>query len=101
VLQEDGQIEEYFRETVDETLDWFNSNLTNPRIDEEDRNCVFWFCAKRQQCIARLWELVAILVENQIEVHRICTNDPGIIVYRDEFQVAAIPNQRTTYTLRV
>src|SRR5262245_35135936 len=68
VLWDDERIEKYFRDTVEETLSWFNDNLEYPHIYDQDDNCVFWFCANRQQCIARLWELVAILLEHDVAV---------------------------------
>jgi hypothetical protein len=101
VLQDEGTIEDYFSETVEESLRWFNKNLTAPRIAEKDRSCLFWFCADRQQFVARLWELVAILAEHNVEVRRVRTNDPGMIVYRDDFQVAALPSRRIAHALRV
>ena len=101
VLQDEERIEDYFSETVDDTLRWFNKNLSAPRIAERDRTCLFWFRADRQQFVARLWELVAILVEHDVEVRRVKTHDPGMIVYRDDFQVAAVPSQRIANALRV
>ncbi len=101
VLENEGKIEEYFRDTLDETLHWFNKHLAVPRIANKDRRCVFWFSADQQQFVARLWDLVAILVEHHVEVRRVHTTDPGMIVYRDEYQAAAIPSQRIHKALRV
>lgn len=101
VLEHEGRIEEYFRETLDESLQWFNKNLESPRIADKDRECVFWFCADQQLFVGRLWDLVAILVEHHVEVRQVRTTDPGMIVYRDDYQVAAVPSQRINKALRV
>ncbi len=101
VLEDEGKIEDYFQDPLKESLQWFNKNLAVPRITTKDQRCVFWFCADRQDFVARLWELVAILKEHEVEVRRVRTSDPGIIVYRDEYQVAAIPSQRINRALRV
>jgi hypothetical protein len=47
-----------------------------------------------------VWPLIAILRDHEIQVQMIRTTDPGIIVYRDEHQIAAVPNQRMDLTLR-
>jgi hypothetical protein len=101
VLQARGRIQEYFRDTINETLDWYDNNLVVPRIADRDQRCVFWFCADKQQIVANVWSLVAILVEHQVDIRRLRTTDPGMIVYRDAFQVAAIPNQRVNKALQV
>ena len=101
VLEDEERIDEYFRATVKESLEWFNVNLAVPRISETDQHSVFWFCADRQHLVSRLWELVAILEEHHVSVRRVRTTDPGMIVYRDDHQVAAIPSQRIQRALRV
>ena len=101
VLEHEGRIEAYFEDTLKETMQWFNKNLAVPRIAKRVSRYVFWFCADRQSFIARLWELVAVLEEHEINVQRFRTTDPGIIVYRDEYQVAAVPSQRICRALRV
>ena len=101
VLEGEGRIEEHFRDTVSETLRWYNDNLAVPRIPCEKRRSVFWFRSDQQEIVDRMWDLVAILVEHQIEVRRLRTTDPGMIVYRDDYQVAAIPSQRINRALRV
>ncbi len=101
VLEDEGRIEEHFRDTVNEALQWYNKNLAVPRIPAKERQCVFWFRADQQEIVAQLWDLVAILVEHSVDVRRLRTTDPGIIVYRDDYQVAAIPSQRVNRALRV
>lgn len=101
VLEDEGRIEEHFRDTVIETLQWYNENLAVPRITDKEHRCVFWFRADQQEIIAQLWDLVAILLEHQVEVRRLLTTDPGMIVYRDDYQVAALPSQRINRALRV
>ena len=101
LLEEEGRIDDSFRDTLEASLNWFNEHLTAPRILSKHQRCVFWFCADSQHLIARLWNIVAILVEHHVEVRRIRTCDPGMIVYRYEYQVAAIPSKRASHALRV
>jgi hypothetical protein len=92
-------VDEHLGETLEDILHWFNRNLRVPRITREHAECLFWFRADQQQVVSRLWDLVAILAEHHVHVRKIRTNDPGLIVYRDEFQVAAMPSRRVTKSL--
>ena len=94
-------VDEHLGKTLEDTLQWFNEHLQVPRIPREYERCLFWFFAERQQVVRRLWDLVAILAEHHVQVRKIRTSDPGLIVYRDEFQVAAMPSRRVTNALRV
>ena len=59
------------RDWLRTTLDWFNDNLTLPRLRGAWRP-IFWFRDDAQSVVSRAWELIAIL------------RDEGIIVgYKD------------------
>ena len=100
VLQTEGRIEAHFTNLVEKSLDWFSSNLTSPPINETEKNCVFWFCANQAQMVAEIWDLVSVLEMHDVNVTQVRTDDPGMIVYRDEFQVAALPSQWINRALR-
>ena len=82
------------RDQLREVLIWFNRNLTVPKLDDSDRRCLFWFRAESQPIISRLWELAYLLEEEGVFVTKVRTHHPGMIVYRDEHQVAAKPQRR-------
>lgn len=88
------------RERLREVLTWFNRNLTVPKLDEADWRCLFWFRSDSQPVISRLWELAYLLEDEGVFVSKVRTRQPGMIVYRDEHQVAAKP-QRKKHALRV
>ena len=88
------------RERLREVLAWFNSNLTVPKLDEADWRCLFWFRSDSQPVVSRLWELAYLLEDEGVFVSKLRTRQPGMIVYRDEHQVAAKP-QRKNHALRV
>ncbi|QDV45790.1 hypothetical protein Enr13x_56910 [Stieleria neptunia] len=79
------------RDRLREVLIWFNRNLTVPALDESDWRCLFWFRSDSQPVIRRLWELAYLLEDEGVFVTKVRTNQPGMIVYRDEHQVAAMP----------
>jgi hypothetical protein len=88
------------RERIREVLVWFNRNLTVPALDDSDWRSLFWFRSSSQAVISRLWELAYLLEDEGVFVTKVRTSQPGMIVYRDEHQVAAVP-QRKTQALRV
>jgi len=88
------------RDRLREALRWFNQNLTVPTLDDSDWRCLFWFRSNSQPVISRLWELAYLLEDEGVFVTKVRTSQPGMIVYRDEHQVAAKP-RRKKHTLRV
>lgn len=88
------------RDRLREVLIWFNRNLTVPSLDDSDWRCLFWFRSNSQPVISRLWELAHLLEDEGVFTTKVRTNQPGMIVYRDEHQVAAKP-RRKKHALRV
>ncbi len=99
-LEDRQEIDPCFLSAVWDSLYWFNRNLKVPRLAAEHHRSLFWFRSESQTVIQHLWALVAILREHEIQVRKICTTDPGMIVYRDLHQIAAVPNRQITYALR-
>ncbi len=84
-LSEDEQ------ERVREAFGWFNDHLRVPRLEPEHWRARFWFRDSAQPMVRRLWEVVAVLRQRDVPVQFVITSEPGTIVYRDHYQVAAIP----------
>ena len=93
-VEDRQRLPESTRELLRGLLDWFNLNLEVPRLDDDDWRCLFWFRSESQEVIGRLWELAYVLEDEGVFVSKIRTTDPGMIVYRDEHQVAAVPSRR-------
>ncbi len=55
---------------------------------------IFWFRADAEECLARIWNMIAIFNEEGLYVEHRTTLRPGHIVFRDEYQIAAIPDKR-------
>lgn len=72
-------------------FDWFNDHLTVPQLDPAYWHARFWFRDSAQPMVKRLWELVAILRERNLRVELLTAVDPGVIIYHDQHQVAALP----------
>lgn len=92
--------------TVDEQRyfdidDWFRAELPNPPFyaDGNTVGAITWF--KTLACehmLKRLQPLCEILDRHDVAWRRAESDDPGDIVYEDEFQVGAIPQQRLAPT---
>jgi hypothetical protein len=78
------------QELLRESLDWFNQHLPAPRSAEMDHRAIFWF-HRQSAAVREMWQLVSIFREEGIPTVLRRTGIPGRIVYRDDFQIAAIP----------
>lgn len=93
-LQERYELPEHTDELLEDTLSWFNHNLKAPRLPSREGRPLFWFRTEAEECLQRIWNLVAIFNEEGLHVEQVTTLRPGQIVYRDEHQIAAIPGKR-------
>ena len=94
IIEERRSLPDETRDLVRESLVWFNAHLKVPRLDETEWRCLFWFDSGAQSFVGRLWELVYLLEDEGVFVSIVRTDRPGMIVYRDEHQIAAVPPKR-------
>jgi hypothetical protein len=71
-------------------MHWFNDHLPAPRSLNEPR-AVFWFRPDAGEALTRIWAVVRAAGRDGIPVHLYRTHRPGIVVYSDRYQVAAVP----------
>ena len=79
------------RDQLREHLSWFNLHLVVPSLGEHDWRALFWFRSDAGEMIERIWDLAAILREEDVRVRMVWTRQPGRIVYSDKHQVGAVP----------
>lgn len=96
-LRDEGDITSYQREELRSDLLWFNEHLPlpPPLSNRGNERAVSWFKSQSKECISRVWSVVHILEENGIAITKITTEDPGYVIYEDEFQVVAWPSGAT------
>ena len=89
----DALDEELFGESArldaERKLDWFNEHLHAPELSEE--RAIFFFKSDVPACANRVWLLAGILRDHGREVSLQRLENPGRIVYEDDYQVAVIP----------
>lgn len=89
-LEDRADLEDWTREWLNDLGGWFGKHLPVPRRDTIDQRAIFWF-RPQARVVREAWGLVAILREEGVPIGLRRTTLPGRIVYRDEFQIAAIP----------
>ncbi len=93
-LRAEFDLPDYAYELLDDSLNWFNANLHVPRLGAQRGRPIFWFRTEANECLAQIWNLVALFNEEGLYVEHRTTLRPGHIVYHDNHQIAAIPNKR-------
>jgi hypothetical protein len=94
-LRDDGDITRDEHEILRKTLKWFNENVTVPKIlkDTDHRRAISWFKSSATEPVQKMWELVEILRHHDVNIDVHKTNNPGIVIYEDEWQVVAKPEK--------
>jgi hypothetical protein len=95
ILKDEGRLDPYQVEIVEASFDWLNDHLPCPPFQKNlvsgkwSEDAVAWFLPDASEAIQRMWDLVGILQNHNVSVRVMRTNSPGLIVYRDEFQIVA------------
>jgi hypothetical protein len=95
LLRDEGRLEQYQVDVVNATFDWLNDQIPCPPFERNlesgkwSEDAVAWFRPDAKVPIQRMWNLVEILKDHGIPVRILRTASPGMIVYRDEYQVVA------------
>ncbi len=81
---------------------WFNENLKNPTCFEEsvDEDIRFiaksWFFNVPSLFLSKSVQVVELLRRYGIDVDVLKSENPGKVIYRDEFQIVVLPNDDKT-----
>lgn len=78
------------REALGDAFHWFNCCLPLPPADTIDPRAVFWFRGQ-SEAVRKALRIASIFRREGVRVWKRRTKTPGEIVYRDDFQIAAIP----------
>ena len=75
-------------------------HLKSPAVLREDGNerALSWFHPRATRPIEKVRSIAALLEEHGIVVDMIKTDDPGIVIYEDGWQVVAKPRRRRENT---
>lgn len=84
-----------------DTDDWFRAELPDPPFyaDGNTVRAVTWFkTAAAADMLARLDVLRDILRRHDVPHDRVRSDDPGRVIYEDQFQIGVIPYHRVPQT---
>ncbi len=95
-IEKDEDLPAATRSELRAVFRWFNANLPVPR--RLPKSAICWFRADANDSIERLRALVEVYRLAGHPVWMQASRNPGRVVYRDEYQVAAVPyaDRRTT-----
>lgn len=97
----DDSAPEWLRVSIVEHYDWFNENLAIPRrftVVSRRRHVrvgICWFRPEAREHIAHARELARLFAELGCVTVMLKTRHPGQILYRDDHQIVAKPEERT------
>jgi hypothetical protein len=95
VMKDEGRLEPYQADILAATFTWLNDHLPCPPFRRHlasgkwSEDAVAWFLPGAKEAIGRMWDLIAVLKGHDVPVRVLRTARPGLIVYRDEFQIVA------------
>ncbi|MDH7447235.1 hypothetical protein QBK95_16455 [Aquimarina sp. 2201CG14-23] len=91
ILKDKNQLFDYQIGFLEDTFIYFNDNLPVPPYSRKNipKEAVAWFKDTAQEFINKMWDLVTILEENDVNTRVLKTDKPDMILYEDEFQVVA------------
>lgn len=98
-LRDEGTWPESANERLEEFYTWFNAHLPCPPYSrgEFSADAICWFRPAASRCIQRMWDFAALLREFGQRVRVLETERPGKILYRDRYQVVAVPRARSLH----
>ena len=92
---------EWLRLALEEHYAWFNENLAVPRrftVVSRRRHVyagICWFRPTAHEHIARARDLAMLIAEAGRPTTMVTTRHAGQVLYRDDFQIVAKPEERT------
>jgi hypothetical protein len=77
-------------------LKWFTDNLHGPRqlSLEANKRAICWFKPAAREPISRIWQMKSLIEPYGYWISVRKTSAPGLVIYEDGWQVAAIPRPK-------
>lgn len=92
-LRDSATLPKYIEDELINCLEWLRMHLKRPDIldDSEHYRAICWFKDTAKEPLKRIWTIKSILEEAGYVVDLVKTNDPGMVIYSDGWQVVAKP----------
>ncbi len=94
-LHESHELQDHEDVRLGQFLEWMRANLATPDCLETPGNerAICWFKDTATTALEKAWDAVSLLRERGESIEMIKTDDPGAIIYEDDWQVAAKPRK--------
>ncbi len=94
-LSREGQLEGTCKVDLDAHLEWLMSSFPIPDIFDKPENLkgVCWFRNTAVEIIDHVVAIIPHVEKCGFVVTELRTDLPGLVIYEDDFQVVAIPNE--------
>ena len=77
---------------INRHINWLKTHLRSPDLDDaRDFRAIFWFKDTAHEPMKRIWAIKPYLEAHGHWIDVVKTSNPGQIIYRDGWQVAARP----------
>ena len=89
----------YDKESLTRIKYWFSANLDRPdrfsksKSKNPHNNALSWFKDSATEHLKRMYEIKEILERYEIQVEVVKRENPGYIIYEDDYQVTTIPHR--------
>jgi hypothetical protein len=89
LLRDRGLLTEFEEEQLEEVYDWLNTHLPCPPFSSAgwSKNAVAWFKDNAVESIRQFRILAALLQHYNCSVRMLRSNNPGKVLYEDDYQV--------------
>ena len=89
LLRDAGELSPNETEQLENLYDWFNERLPVPPYSTSNwpADVVAWFRDDATDAVRRMWDVIALLRDHSVSVRMLTSNNPGRVVYEDDYQV--------------
>jgi len=96
-LRDGDDLEQHFESELIKNIEWLKQHLKSPKELKENEHfrAISWFHPRAKEPIKRIRKIKAILEEHNYIIDTLKTDDPGIVIYEDGWQIIAKPRKST------
>lgn len=94
-LRDEGNLPPYLHEQLVLHLEWLKEHLKSPKElkEREHHRAISWFKPRAKKPLEHVRAIKAVLEDAGYYIEQVETQDPGIVIYEDGWQVVAKPRK--------
>jgi hypothetical protein len=89
LLRDRGELDQAEEARLETSYDWFEDHLPVPPFGDSNwsRDAVAWFKHDAGEPIRRMWDIVSLLRDHDVQVRLLRSVNPGRVLHEDAYQV--------------